>query len=193
MLEVTQRRLLREVDHRAMNVLALVQGIVRLTKAESTSAYAKSVQARVATLAEIHGLLARSAWADVPLAEVLATATTPLAPDRIDAEGPTLLVAANHVQGLALALRELADNAVRHGSLREATGTVRVTWMQQGDAPLATLTWTETGPAPEPAAPAGFGVKMIDAILKQQLRGGVKRSWSEHGLRLEMTFPAAPA
>ena len=57
-LEAAQRRLLREVDHRAMNVLAIVQGIVRMTRADDAEGYSRSVQARVQALSQVHGLLA---------------------------------------------------------------------------------------------------------------------------------------
>ena len=50
-MEATQLRLLLEVDHRANNVLAIVQGIVRLTPADDPRGYAKSVQGRVDMLA----------------------------------------------------------------------------------------------------------------------------------------------
>lgn len=44
-LRRAENRLLREVDHRAMNALALVQAIVRLTEAEAVRSYSAAVQA----------------------------------------------------------------------------------------------------------------------------------------------------
>jgi PAS domain S-box-containing protein len=49
--------LLREVDHRAKNALALVQGIVRLSRADDPNVYARSVQGRVDALARAHSIL----------------------------------------------------------------------------------------------------------------------------------------
>lgn len=57
-LQAVEHRLLREVDHRAMNALAIVQGIVRLSRADDPARYATSIQQRVQALATAHALLA---------------------------------------------------------------------------------------------------------------------------------------
>lgn len=46
-LEASEHRLLLEVDHRANNVLALVDSIVRLTRSDDAALYAAFVQKRV--------------------------------------------------------------------------------------------------------------------------------------------------
>jgi PAS domain S-box-containing protein len=191
-LEATERRLLREVDHRAMNAMALVQGIVRLTRADTVASYAASIQARVATLARTHAMLAARGWSDISLAEVIASEIAPYGLERFIVEGPELLVAASHVQALALALHEIGANAARHGSLAAPEGRVDVRWSADVAGQQALLSWAETGQASAPPDSAGFGGKMIDAILKQQLRGAVRRQWAPDGLKLEMTFPARP-
>lgn len=56
--DYAERRLMREIDHRAKNVLALVQGIVRMSRAHTAEAYAAAVQGRVQALARAHMLLA---------------------------------------------------------------------------------------------------------------------------------------
>jgi PAS domain S-box-containing protein len=192
-LEATERRLLREVDHRAMNALSLVQGIVRLTKAETITAYAASIQARVATLARTHAMLAQRGWTDVPLAEVVVAEAALHDIARFEIAGPEVLIEAIHVQSLALALYEVAANAAAHGSLSRAGGRVAVAWRPHEEPGLVTLEWKELGRSAPPARPPGFGGKMIDAILKQQLRGAVQRTWSDTGLELEMTFPGRRA
>ena len=191
-LEVSEQRLLREVDHRTMNAMALVQGIVRLTRAESVATYAASIQARVATLARTHALLARRGWADIPLADIIASEIAPYDVGRFAVEGPDLMVASHHVQALALALYEVTDNASRHGSLATPIGRVGVRWRASADEQAAHLTWSEQGLTTATARPAGFGGRMIDAILKQQLQGSVARRWEPDGLKLEMSFPARP-
>jgi PAS domain S-box-containing protein len=189
-LEATERRLLKEVDHRAMNALALVQGIVRLTKADSVAAYASTVQARVATLARTHAMLARRGWSDILLGDVVAAETVLHDAARFDVQGPDMLVAAGHVQSLALVLYEVAANAVAHGSLRASEGRVSIAWREHETPGLVTLGWKETGRLSEGARPNGFGAKMIDSILRQQLRGDIRRTWTDAGLELELTFPA---
>src|SRR6476469_972028 len=60
--EERQAMLAREVDHRAKNAMAIVQSIVRLTKAESTSDYASIIEGRIKALARAHALLSSSRW-----------------------------------------------------------------------------------------------------------------------------------
>ena len=52
--EERQNLLAREVDHRAKNALALVQSIVRLTRADEVKAYVNAVEGRINALARVH-------------------------------------------------------------------------------------------------------------------------------------------
>ena len=54
--------LVREVDHRARNALAIVQSIVRMTKSKSIETYVTTVEGRIAALSTAHALLAESRW-----------------------------------------------------------------------------------------------------------------------------------
>src|SRR5262249_59036020 len=54
--------LVREVDHRARNALAVVQSIVRLTKAPTIELYQAAVEGRIRALSTAHALLSESRW-----------------------------------------------------------------------------------------------------------------------------------
>ena len=60
--EERQAFLAREVDHRARNVLAVVQSMLRLTKAETTEAYVAAVEGRISALSRAHMLLSECRW-----------------------------------------------------------------------------------------------------------------------------------
>ena len=60
--EERQTLLVREVDHRARNALAVVQSIIRLTRAESKEAYIAAVEGRITALSRAHVLLSQSRW-----------------------------------------------------------------------------------------------------------------------------------
>src|SRR6516164_5667311 len=66
--EERQVLLAREVDHRARNALALVQSIVRLTRADTIKSYIAAVDGRIGALARAHTLLAQSRWQGADLA-----------------------------------------------------------------------------------------------------------------------------
>lgn len=61
-LEASERRLLMEVDHRARNALAIVESIVRLSRATEPADYAIAVQRRVHAISAAHTLLSEAGW-----------------------------------------------------------------------------------------------------------------------------------
>ncbi|MGI4877365.1 MAG: PAS domain-containing protein [Janthinobacterium lividum] len=187
-----EHRLLREVDHRAKNALALVQGIVRLTRADDAAAYSRAVQGRVDALAQAHGILSDAHWQDVPIARIAATVLAPYGSARASAEGPMLKVAAAHVQPLVLLLYELVANAAQHGGLSAHGGTIAMTWHQDDDRIVVSIRESGGPPLPPGRVP-GFGLTMVDAFVRRQLRGNVDLAWHPDGLRTELTFPAGPA
>jgi PAS domain S-box-containing protein len=191
-LEAAQRRLLMEVDHRSMNVLAIVEGIVRLTRAENTPMYAAAVQRRVQALARAHTILAERGWTDVPLARVIQGQIEPFGAGRVEFDGPEVLLAGHLVQPLALVFHELGANAAMHGCLKAPTGALRVQWSQDAKRNSVDLDWSELGgPVPKAERSAGFGSTIIKGIVDRQLRGKLHRAWEEDGLKAHLSFSLA--
>ena len=93
--EERQAFLAREVDHRARNVLAIVQSMLRLTKANSVEAYAASVEGRIRALSRAQTLLAESRWEGADLKRLLVEELEPYrGEDRVTLkdDGPALLL-----------------------------------------------------------------------------------------------------
>jgi PAS domain S-box-containing protein len=191
-LAASEHRLLREVDHRAMNVLALVDGIVRLSRADDAPHYAASIQRRVQSLAKAHALLSRYGWHAVPLGELFSSQVEAFGLSRIRLSGPDIRLAATLVQPLALVVHELVANAASHGALSDPQGALTILWSSQRAAKVE-VAWSETG-GPPPAAQRvrGFGWTVIDTILKRQLGGAMRQIWDNRGLKVEMSFPTHP-
>ena len=188
-LEAAEHRLLREVDHRAMNVLAIVEGIVRLSRADDPSQYAAAIQRRVQALASAHALLGREAWRDIQLEQLLRAQVEAYAGQRITFQGPPIEIGAALVQPLALVLHEMVANAMRHGALSAPNGEIRLGWSQAPGGGLV-LTWTEIGgPPPAAARPRGFGATMVSAIIERQLRGQAVLEWRPEGLVARFDLP----
>ncbi len=187
-----QRTLLaREVDHRAKNSLAVVQSIVRLTRARTIESYIAAVEGRIQALSKAHSLLAHAGWDGADIAtlvrEELAAYQTPGA-ERIEIRGPDVTVAAPVAQSLALALHELATNAAKYGALSQSQGRVSLRW-EATDACL-TLCWAESG-GPPTATPArkGLGLQMIAATVRSHFKGGANFDWRPTGLVCTLTLP----
>jgi PAS domain S-box-containing protein len=187
-LEAEEYRLLREVDHRAKNALALVQGIVRLSRAEDIEAYAKSVQARVEALARAHSLLSALRWRDVPVSRLIEAQADLFSRRRIRMEGPLVELPAEYVQPLALMLYEMLSNAAQHGALSVPEGRVSISWRTEGEDLV--LDWQETGgPPPKEDREPSFGSTLIGATVERQLGGRAQFDWKQEGLESRFEVP----
>jgi len=194
-LEAAEHRLLMEVDHRAKNVLAVVDGIVRLSKTDSAPLYAAAVQRRVQALAVAHALLAERGWRDVPLDEIVSRQVAHFASGRTAMSGPEVLIPAVVVQPLALVAHELIVNAATHGALAQDTGRLQVSWQATGHHGGFNLRWEESGrrKAGSPPGAPGFGTTMVNAIVQKQLQGEILRDWTSDGLKINISIPGTAA
>jgi two-component sensor histidine kinase/DNA-binding response OmpR family regulator len=188
--------LAREVDHRAKNSLAVVQSIVRLTRAKTIKGYIAAVEGRIHALSKVHSILARSRWQGAEIHELVSEELAAYqAPDggRMEASGPRLMIAAPVAQSLALALHELATNAAKYGALSMPAGRVALMWEADDEAGLV-LRWEETG-GPPVATPVrkGLGLQMIAASLKGHLGGEASFEWHAEGLRCTLSLPGVGA
>lgn len=191
-LEASEHRLLMEVDHRAKNVLALVDSIVRLSNADDPALYAAAIQSRVQALARAHTLLAERAWAGVGLRELVDQQVLPFAASQTVMTGPAIHVAASAVQPLALVFHELAVNAARHGALSTPAGALRIDWSVLASAPGFRLVWQEAGGGRVPVGKSGFGTVIMRALIERQLDGSFARSFTEDGMTVTMDVPVSP-
>ena len=144
LVEEQQRLLLREVDHRAKNTLAVVQALLRLTRTEDAVSFLPRVEARIAALARAHTLLAQARWQGVGLRRLLeAELGRHAAPSTVlKLAGPPVMLAAVATQPLAMVLHELASNAARYGALAQPGGTLTVGW-SVAPAGWLELVWEE--------------------------------------------------
>ena len=187
--EQRQDLLAREVDHRARNALAVVQSIVRLTRAQKVDDYVAAVEGRIKALARAHTLLSDSRWNGADLATLVNDELAPYrAGDRVRCGGPDISLQPATAQGLALALHELATNAAKHGAISSPNGKIDLDWQLRNEALI--LHWVENG-GPRVAEPSSrsFGLKVIAASIEQQLGGKVAFDWNQKGLHCEVSIP----
>jgi PAS domain S-box-containing protein len=208
-LDVTERRraeerlvlLAREVDHRAKNALAVVLAAVRLAPKEDAKAFAQAVEGRVAALSRAQVLLAEAGWQGADLRAVAEGALAAFLPmgagvdpsggPQAVLDGPPIRLGAAAAQPISLAMHELATNAAKYGALSAPAGRVTLSWRLDEPARLLRLTWRETG-GPQVQGPPGrrgFGSRVIEATIRDQLGGTVERIWEIGGLRCDMAVP----
>jgi PAS domain S-box-containing protein len=189
--EERQTLLVREVDHRARNALAVVQSMIRLTRADTKEAYIAAVEGRITALSRAHVLLSQSRWQGANLSRILDEELAPYRrseADKISTTGPEVFLEPATAQILALTLHELATNAAKYGALSSTLGKVKLSW-ELGPGRL-TLWWLENGgPTVQTPSSLGYGTRVISASVERQLDGGAHFEWHPGGLRFTMSIP----
>jgi two-component sensor histidine kinase len=137
--------LVREANHRARNILSVVQAIAHHTKASSVQEFIARFDERIRSLKASHDLLVKTKW-NIPLAEVVRAQLAhfgPILDSRIIVRGPDLMITPLAAQAIGMAIHEMATNAGKYGALSNDTGHVNIAWglgglMRAGSA----LGWT---------------------------------------------------
>ncbi|WP_164730605.1 sensor histidine kinase [Pelagibacterium montanilacus] len=194
--EQLQATLVNELNHRTKNLLVTVQAIAARTfvaDADQGEALGR-FRERLNALAISQDLLVRSGWRGAPLAEVIGSVIDAFDEAyRIRLEpGPDLHLNLGETRALAMAVHELAMNAIHHGALSTNEGLAEVSW-GEADGTL-TLRWAETG-GPSPLSPerTGFGTAMIRDALRHELDADVDLSYPPEGFTCLIRFPARSA
>jgi two-component sensor histidine kinase len=94
-------------------------------------------------------------------------------------------------QPLSMALHELATNAAKYGSLSVPDGRLDISWREDLPGARLRLRWRETGGPPIAAPPErrGFGSRVIETTVRDQLRGDVSFTWEPTGLVCDIDIP----
>jgi PAS domain S-box-containing protein len=186
------RLLSREVDHRAKNLLAVVQAIVGLTDGDTPAAVKASISGRVQALANAHNLLALSHWEGASLEKIVKHELAPYFTEGNSCSlisGPSQTVGPKTAQAIAVVIHELTTNAAKYGALSVNAGRVRIEWSLKPNQNL-TLRWTEMdGPEMSPPSREGFGTRAIKMMVKNQLDGNVNFDWRNTRLVCDIDIP----
>jgi len=185
--------LAREAEHRAKNVLATVQAMVHLTRADTADELKDAIAGRIQALAHVHSLFVQSRWTGANVHSLVMQELSPYCGDgetRARIDGPKLLLEPNAAQSLAIALHELATNAAKYGALSTPHGRVQVEWSRVADGRFV-LRWIESdGPLVAPPRRQGFGTRVLESLIRDQLKGDIRCDWHTEGLVCEIVLPA---
>jgi two-component system CheB/CheR fusion protein len=166
--------LLHEIKHRVKNTLGTVQAIAAQTFREGPRQERDAFTGRLRALSNAHDLLTQQDWDQVSLRGMIHRALAPFREnrtERFEISGPDAILGANQALLLAMAIHELATNAVKYGALSNDTGTVAANWTLNGagDARKFAMQWRESGGPPvAPPESKGFGSTLIERALQQE-------------------------
>jgi two-component sensor histidine kinase len=192
-----QRILMHELNHRVKNTLAPVRSIARMTHRSRgvPDDVWLAFSHRIEGLAKTHNLLTASNWEGANFHDILASELEPNQDrlrQRIRLRGPRVSLNARGVLALGLALHELATNAreIRRAfsSLREGQRHVGRDGHPGPCTPADRMGRAGWPPALKPER-QGFGSKLIQRGLAQQLGGAIKLSFEPDGVRCVISFP----
>jgi len=156
--------------HRSKNMLAIMQSISHRSICEGRSAgdTRDVLTGRLRSLSRAYHLLVTADGRGAEVGDVIETQLVEVS-DRVTAAGPPARLAASGVLTFALAIHELASNAMKHGALRAQGGDVAVGWtfFELGADRYLEVAWVERGGAPPSAPPQyGFGLTLVSSFAE---------------------------
>jgi PAS domain S-box-containing protein len=185
--------LMAEVNHRAKNLLAVVQAVVQQTARHGDpTSFELRLSERLAGLAAGQDLLVKTEWQGVEVVDLVEAQLAhfqELIGTRVRLEGPRVWLAAGPAQGIGMALHELSTNAAKYGALSDQNGGVDIRWrLSEGNDPTFSMSWLERG-GPRVRAPhrKGFGQMVIGRMAEAAVDGSAEVDFQEAGLSWKLS------
>ena len=190
----------RELSHRIKNIFAVISGLVGLSgrRQPAAAGLVQELQGRIAALGRAHEFVRPSGEVSgaEPCAETLhGILRQILAPypaldeGRIIIAGADVAVDDRGATPLGLLIHELATNACKYGALCGSEGQVEIS-IRVDESELE-IRWSERGGPEVASAPmdTGFGTKLADLSVRDQLGGSIARDWMKQGLQVTIRVP----
>ena len=179
--------LVREMQHRSKNLLAVVQSLATntLSRAANVEEASKALLGRLHALANAQDLVAGEGAPGVPLRGLADTQLAAFGP-QVLIDGEPLVVENGFAQTFALIVHELATNAVKYGSLSTQQGTVSLAWsmVPAAEGRKLKLSWIERGGPPPPTKiTPGFGSALLS------MYGHAETAFTANGLEYALMVP----
>jgi PAS domain S-box-containing protein len=194
--QLAQTLLLRELNHRTKNLLAVADSIVRQTSRSSPpEEMVDRISRRLHALSVSQDLMIDSDWRGADITNIIQWQLASIIDDhatRIKLSGPLCTLTPRTAQALGLAIFELATNALKFGSLSAKAGTVQIVWSigdNDGKREFY-MSWQEVGgPSVIPPEHSGFGSTIIERMIARSLLGSAKVTYAPAGLIWELVAP----
>ncbi len=192
----------RELSHRIKNIFAVINGLIGMSARQNPELrpMAAELQDRIAALGRAHEFARPHSEQSRPitvestlsglLTEILA-AYPALGEGRLTISGDDPEIDDRSATPIALVFHELATNSAKYGALSSISGSVRIEVAQHDDS--VSIHWIEAD-GPEivgPPSETGFGTRLVQLAITQQLAGKIERDWRATGLRVDMRVAAS--
>jgi len=209
-LDVTERKraeevhemLADEMSHRVKNLFSIASALATIAarSAATTTEMARDLTQRLTALGRAHDLVrpvpGQAENKAALLGDLLAALLAPYdeagaVRERISVSVPEIRVGEAATTTLALIVHELATNSIKYGALSAAGGRLDVSCPAHNAEVV--LVWSERGgpPVTAPAAPTGFGSKLVARTMSSQLGGSIALDWQTEGLVVTLRISRA--
>lgn len=193
--DITERKLaeernnllMAEVNHRAKNLLSVVQALARQTaRGGDPLTFVDRLTDRIAGLAASQDLLVENQWHGVQISKLIEAQLVhfrDMIGTRVVLTGPVLWFTPSAAQGIGMALHELATNAAKYGALSNDRGVVRISWQVTASTQsLFSMSWEEEGGPPvSPPTRKGFGQTVIGPMAEASVDGTIEMKYAKKG------------
>ncbi len=183
--------MVRELNHRVKNTLAVVSVLVRQSfRGAEFEEERRKLLDRLQNISVSNDILTSHYWDSVEISELVRPLRAQLDnPERIVCEGPKILLNPNQFKAISMAFHELTTNALKYGALSNESGTVSIRWLLEGpENNHFTIAWDETGGPPVQAPEkSGFGTMMIENILSAEFEGKTELDFRPEGLQFRFS------
>jgi two-component sensor histidine kinase/PAS domain-containing protein len=192
------RFMLREINHRVKNTLAILQSLAAQTLRRSSSAedFMIAFSGRLQAISAAHTLLSDHDWGNISLRNLIVLQVKPYLaeePDGIVIDGPDIDLDPDEALGLGLIFHELATNARKYGALSVPGGrvTIDISVNEGPDPAYVTVHWQEKGgpPVSKPSS-KGFGSILIERSLDKVMGSVVSVDFPPLGFQALLEIPS---
>jgi two-component system CheB/CheR fusion protein len=195
--EERQRLLLSELQHRVRNTLGVVRSIARRSAQTSSTVeeYSAHLDGRLNAFARTQALVTRDPEGGVNLEYLVAEelmAYNAREGEQVHISGPPIRLQPKPAETFALAIHELATNAVKYGALSQPSGRIEVIWhiAESGSPPELVFEWRERGGPPvSPPQQKGFGTEMLERTLAFEFKANTSLQFNPSGVQCTIAIP----
>lgn len=189
--------LLRELNHRVKNTLAMLQSIANQTLKNSRTPeeFKKAFSGRIRSLAAAHTLLSDKEWEPINLYKLLRDQVNVYVDDidkQLVIDGDEATLGPEEALALGMVLHELATNAAKYGSISIPNGYIQIVAKKEkvNGEDFLKLSWKEiNGPKVTPPETTGFGSIMIKRSLDKIVGSKVHLEYLSEGVEAQIELP----
>jgi two-component sensor histidine kinase len=198
--EVGARELaLGEARHRLKNLMAIIEALAKFSGTRPGEdpvfdGFMQRFLGRLHALETASDLVLKYGPGVLEANAVVAAVLEPFlsdSPQRLRFEGPKLELSEHFGGALAMAVHELATNALKYGALSDPAGSVDFRWSAtpRNGGEAIEFVWREDGgPAPKPPEKDGYGHRMIRSVAAREPDGEVRLDYPPEGLVCRIAY-----